>query len=360
MPKWTTDSQCATWDFTLPFQNIAGCTDETKWVANGDAEAGWNVDGWSGDDKMPKARELAKQLRKVCKRFVFQAEIGPETGRLHYQGRISLQKKERKGRSDAGGLWKLFKEHVPDLATEFVIRQHVRPTVNSERKNFDYQTKAQTRCPGTHPVDSTKRPPTRQMREFMSQPLRPFQQKLVDISKIYTKRFVDIIIDERGNSGKSTFCEYLCTQHNGVQLPACRDYDKIMQYAYSTVHGIQDDDKRENLTFLVDMPRGMKKEKLAGFFSGVEEVQNGHLWDTRYEAKKVYISRPRVFVFTNTVPDINLLSADRWQMWRVTSDFDLVPWDASTTADILAPGTTAPPADDWGIDLSGDISQERD
>ena len=43
------------------------------------------------------AEELIFSLKKLCKKWGFQREIGENTGYDHYQGRISLYKKLRLG-----------------------------------------------------------------------------------------------------------------------------------------------------------------------------------------------------------------------------------------------------------------------
>ena len=65
------------------------------------------------------------------------------------------------------------------------------------------------------------------------------------------------------------------------------------------------------------MPRGMKKDKLGDFYAGIEVIKNGVAYDKRYTAKKTRFDRPRIFVFTNTLPVFELLSKDRWQVWEV-------------------------------------------
>lgn len=65
------------------------------------------------------------------------------------------------------------------------------------------------------------------------------------------------------------------------------------------------------------MPRGMKKDKLADFYSGIEVIKNGVAYDKRYTAQKIRFNRPRVFVFTNTLPEFNLMSKDRWKVWTL-------------------------------------------
>ena len=49
--------------------------------------------------------------------------------------------------------------------------------------------------------------------------LKPFQQSLVDMVKVYSKRQVDVIYDRNGNIGKSVISNYLYTFHGAQCLP---------------------------------------------------------------------------------------------------------------------------------------------
>jgi len=74
--------------------------------------------------------------------------------------------------------------------------------------------------------------------------------------------------------------------------------------------------------YLIDMPRGMKKEKLAGFYSGLEALKNGTMYDKRHSFRKRRIDRPQIWVFTNHIPDVTLMSRDRWIIYQMTEERD--------------------------------------
>ena len=54
--------------------------------------------------------------------------------------------------------------------------------------------------------------------------------------------------------------------------------------------------------YIIDMPRGMKKDKLADFYAGLESIKNGVTYDKRYVGKKRRMDRPQIMVFTNSLP----------------------------------------------------------
>ena len=69
--------------------------------------------------------------------------------------------------------------------------------------------------------------------------------------------------------------------------------------------------------YFIDMPRSLPKTKLNQFYSGIEELKNGHAWDARYHFKEKYFDSPNVWIFANEIPDKNLLSRDRWLIWEI-------------------------------------------
>ena len=68
------------------------------------------------------------------------------------------------------------------------------------------------------------------------------------------------------------------------------------------------------------MPRGMKKDRLGDFYAGIEVIKNGVAYDKRYAAKKIRFDRPRIIVFTNMMPNLDLMSKDRWALWEIKNN----------------------------------------
>jgi hypothetical protein len=68
---------------------------------------------------------------------------------------------------------------------------------------------------------------------------------------------------------------------------------------------------------MIDMPRAIKKDKLNGFYSAIESLKDGYAFDDRYKFVEKIFDSPCIWVFTNTYPDTDLLSEDRWKFWHV-------------------------------------------
>lgn len=74
--------------------------------------------------------------------------------------------------------------------------------------------------------------------------------------------------------------------------------------------------------YLIDMPKATKKERLAGFYAGIESLKGGFVYDR--SGRCTYMNTPRIFIFTDTLPNRSLLSDNRWVVWRVDENKQLV------------------------------------
>lgn len=257
---------------------------------------------YNGDEFTPE--QIRDFLTGIAKMYVFQKEQG-DSGYIHYQGRLSLIKKRRKFEA-----LKLFK----------VQPNYFEPTCNPEflKGEAFYQTKEDTRIDGPFKDTDIVRVLTHQLSIFNKFELYPYQKDLLDKATQFDMRAIDLIYDPNGNIGKSLFSEYL--EYSGVaeEIPPYRLMDDI--FAWVCTRPIKK-------CYLIDLPRGMKKDKLGDFYSGIEVIKNGVAYDKRYSGTKKRFDRPRVFVFTNTLPVLSLMSIDRWRLWTVNEYKELVAYD---------------------------------
>lgn len=239
---------------------------------------------------------IVKVLKEYAKKWVFQLEKS-DTGYVHWQGRMRVIKKRR-----VVEMAKILKD-----ACDYVW--HLSPTSNNAMGDFSYVMKADTRLEGPWKDDDQERTLTRQLKEFMELDMYDWQKSLLDMVQQVDDRTIKVIIEKTGNNGKSIMAEYLEYKGLAYDLPPFTAMEDLMQCAM----GIP-----PQKCYLVDMPRGMKKEKLASFYAGLEALKNGVMYDKRYAFKKRRIDRPQIVVFTNQKPDVELLSIDRWVFYEIT------------------------------------------
>lgn len=256
---------------------------------------------YNGDQFTPD--DIKGFLNGIAKHYTFQKEQG-DSGYIHYQGRLSLIKKRRKMEA-----LKLFSSPP----------NYFEPTTNPEFLKGDafYQMKLDTRIDGPWSDNDEVKFDTKQLQLFNSFNKYPYQEKLAEMATQFCMRTIDLVYDPNGNIGKSIFSEYLESIGVCEEIPPYRLMDDIFAWVCS---------RPIKKCYIVDMPRGMKKDKLGDFYSGIEVIKNGVAYDKRYTAKKIRFDRPRIFVFTNTLPVLSLMSLDRWKIWTINNWYDLVPY----------------------------------
>lgn len=241
-------------------------------------------------------------LKGWTKKWVFQLEKG-DSGYEHWQGRVSLIKKRR----------------IQELVGKWCVGGHISITSNNSSKEFSYVMKNDTRIDGPFVDTEFSEPPpkTRQLREFEQYQLYPWQEKVLHIAQRWDVRSITLIYDTTGNSGKTSFSEYMEQRGLAYEIPPFRAMEDLMQACM----GIP-----PQKAYIIDMPRGMKKDKLGDFYAGLECLKNGVMYDKRYSFKKRRIDRPQVIVFTNCLPEWSLMSLDRWDVYQMNSNKDIEPY----------------------------------
>lgn len=262
-----------------------------------------------GENKI-ELQELKDILMKECKKWTFQLEKGDKTGYLHYQGRFSLKIKKR----------------ISELIKIFDNKNfHFSITSNSNKNNNFYVIKDDTRIGNCIYKDTdTNYYIPRQVREIKE--LRPFQKKIIELSQIWDTRKINIIFNEYGNKGKSILKTYMLVNGFGRFLPFCNDYQDIMRMVCNLP---------TSNCYLIDLPKGIKKDKLGNMYSAIETIKDGYAYDDRYHFKEKIFDSPNIFVFTNIMPNFDLLSPDRWNIFTINDDYELITYrlDYSSSSD---------------------------
>lgn len=258
--------------------------------------------------------KLRSALKQLAKHFIFQEEKGHETGYLHYQGRLSLIKKARKHEA-----LKLF-ESLGVPAPNFF-----EPTVGAP-KSFDYNCyagKADSRVNGPWTdKDAEAAFIPRQYRNKLDR-LYPFQKIIFDSAKEFDDRIINLIFCPDGNKGKSTIASLCELFAKGIDLPPVNDADRLIQSCCDICIAKQ---VRDPSPIFVDLPRAMNKDRLNGIYTAVEQIKKGKLYDLRYTYKEWWIHSPQIWVFSNIRPDLSMLSKDRWKVWSIDENKELVPY----------------------------------
>ena len=234
------------------------------------------------------------------KKYSFQGEEGANSGYRHYQGRFSLTKPKR-----ISAVIKYFSKDFPEI--------HLSPTSKQNMGNDFYVTKDDTRIEGPwrDPINTIYIP-----KQFQNKILYDWQKEVLEMSRVFNDREVNLIFDPVGNNGKSTLASIGELMYDCIDMPPINDMKELIQVACGICKG---KNIRSPMAIFMDMPRAMDKSKLHGIYTAIEQIKKGKLYDVRYKYEEWWIDSPAVWVFSNIPPDPELLSRDRWKYWKINN-----------------------------------------
>lgn len=233
-------------------------------------------------------------LKLYTKQWCFQLERG-DSGYEHYQGQFSLIKKRRS-----------------DTILKICQFEHVKPVSNQV---IDlYVTKEDTRISG--PWKDTDKEFSQYIPwqyKLDRHQMYPYQNDIVKSLSVRDDRTINLLFDSKGCKGKSWLANIAELHFNGIVLPPVNDAEKLIYTAYDFTVGLG----THSPSFFIDLPKAMEQRKLAQMYTAIEIIKNGKLYDLRNKARVFWIDSPPIWVFTNTLPDFECLSVDRWKVWKI-------------------------------------------
>lgn len=249
-----------------------------------------------------------KWLRENTRNWGFQIEEAPTTKKLHLQGRFKLKEKMR----------------ISTLSGQLPYASHLSQTSRANQNNMFYVQKVESRYLGPWTDKDVYIP--RQLRELTS--LRPWQESVVNLSKTFDPRTVNVIVDKTGGAGKSTLAMYIQMQGLGIRIPPLTEYKNVVQTAKGFIDLFmesKDPEEMENpLMIVMDIPRSVPMKEIQNVFGAIETIKDGWLFETRFHASQRYIDSPNLWVFMNYDPPLAALSLDRWRYWHIVGN-ELLP-----------------------------------
>lgn len=238
--------------------------------------------------------EITKDTLKIglidqCKKWCFQLELSE--GGFHFQGRVSFKTKTR---------------NPPIL----IDKIHWSLTSKENKDNDFYACKIDTRNEGPwKDTDMGEIYIPKQIRELNGNILK-WQQQVMDKSQEWDTRHIDLVVDPDGNKGKSILKGIMLTKGMAAVIPFVNDYKDIMRMVM---------DMPKSKTYIIDLPRAIKKDKLFQMYAGIESIKDGYAYDDRYSFRWEYFDCPNIWVFTNTMPDIDYMTKGRWRIWNIVN-----------------------------------------
>lgn len=217
--------------------------------------------------------------------FIVGEEIG-DSGTPHLQGFVKFKKKTRPAK------------------IAFEGRAHWEKCKGNERQNTDY-------CQKEGRTIHTNMKVPKPIRTIDPEKLYPWQKNIWDTveNECTDERTINWYYEESGNVGKSALCKLLVVKKGAILVGGKGDDIK---------HGIVSFMEKNNgiapEIVLIDIPRCS-----AGFVSikAIEEVKNGCFFSGKYESAMCVFNSPHIFCFSNTLPDVDKMSQDRWNIVEI-------------------------------------------
>lgn len=237
---------------------------------------------------------LKQKFEELCHLWIFEEESG-ESGTPHLQGYINLKDKMR--------------------PTEFKLSSRIHWEVkgkkSTELENIFYCSK-DFRNHGNKVYHSLNVTIPRPLK--LITPDRGYQKYILNlISQPPDDRTINWFWEDVGGVGKSSFCKYLIHKNDACYLTEGKKSD-IMNMVYNYVL-----EKYLDLV-VVDIPRSNTNIS----YKSLEEIKNGIISNTKYETGTKIINSPHIIVFANWAPDVSKMSADRWNIHKIDSNYELV------------------------------------
>lgn len=230
---------------------------------------------------------LDSLFSEICSDWIFQEEVGCETGTPHLQGAIRLKRPMR------------YTEFTPDK------RIHWEP--QKSLNNANYCSKDATRKEGGRVCYGGSYKPKNELRLLNPAMFYDWQKDVINIINTEPDdRAVYWYWSSEGNKGKSSFVKYLIAKHKATPVVSGK-YSDICNLIHKT-----DMDCCRLIVF--DIPRNNGNNVS---YSAIESIKNGMIVNTKYETGFKIFNPPHVIIFCNEPPETHKLSDDRWNIVNI-------------------------------------------
>lgn len=229
-------------------------------------------------------------IKKWCKinssYFGIAKEIGTN-GTPHLQGYI-----EFKNPRSFNTVYKIMK------------RAHIESAKGTRAQNIKYCSKENLVCKTLDFKDILKK---KCLEEYKPIIWYYWQKEiLLSLTLIPDKRTINWYWEPIGNSGKSFLSKYICLQYNTIIA------DGKKNDVFNQVNTMIEKEIIPEVIIL-DIPRFSNFTN----YGVLEQLKNGLIYSGKYEGGQCIFPSPHIIVFSNSKPDIEMMSKDRWNIKEI-------------------------------------------
>lgn len=269
----------------------------------------------NSDGYLPVIESLRECLNVVTEKYVFQEEF---VTRKHYQGCFSLPNRSRKST-----LLRRFQTH---MSKEFFNNFTISRCFGTWEEAVSYCTKKDSATSLPEYSESMNHYVAKDL-NFFDDPLQLYPWQDFMLSRLFRPgvktlltphdREIIWVQDPFGNSGKSKFIKYLCYNNSkAIKL----SFGTAAQLRSSVIAaGAQE-------LYLVDIPRTLgDDDSIDSLISVMEDIKNGFVVSSMYgKYQSLMMNPPHVVVFSNNKAPLDKLSVDRWVLYGIDSQKDIL------------------------------------
>lgn len=167
---------------------------------------------------------------------------------------------------------------------------------------------------------------TRYLGQDLITNLYPWQAEIKRANEeVPDDRTINCVVDVNGNIGKSAFCKYMAWHHKTLVMGWGKTGDIL--------NLVSKNPNRQSYFFDLSRsrPQDWARDDVA---SAMEGIKNGLFMNTKYETCQVIMRSPHIWIFSNMVPNLSSMSRDRWRLWEIGTDRNLVRLSSSRIAAI--------------------------
>ena len=247
---------------------------------------------------------VGRRLAEIALKFVFQKEVG-EGGFANYQVRLLLQTRislyifKRKFNE------RLWNGDMSITASGVHRGRRFNYVMKDEREGGPWRDDLFVL--GV-PSES------RQLQHFMARGLSPWQIQIESLVQQVDGHEIALVHDGIGNVGEGIFAEYLEHKRLATAIPLFNEPDELMQIVHAS---------ENKKAFFIYMPRSASERDLDKLYAAIEILKDGWCCNKRRGYKQQRFDRPQVVIFSNRMPQFNLLGRGRWAIYNVLRDHSL-------------------------------------
>lgn len=242
------------------------------------------VNHWTVEQK----QKVLEFFEEFCERYVMGEEIGHCTKTPHLQCAFTLKRKDR-----FSGI-----HNKLGIDNAWIVK------MKGKWSDQKYCMKGENVIQFfTNPADELESP--EELTCLSEEELYPWQKQALEMLKgPRDNRTVNWYWEKTGNVGKTAFTRYLGIKHNACIIQKGK-YADIMNHVFMS---------KNVKIFIIDVPRSSGNSVS---YNAIESIKSGIIFNSKYETGQKFINPPHIIVFSNEEPDMQKLSADRWNIVKI-------------------------------------------